>query len=705
MFNPRPSSGISHSFSKASAKIDVPARIETQVSSSTDQSANLSLHDGIFGRFGILKDDNLAVSPSFDSKNFDDSHIFNDVKRSSSSGRYNALDFDIQPMADVSTIEMPKSAVELSTEGIFDKNYLVQLILTFERLSKFNKKLISEPLRFRFIDISHHGYDKEAENEGLIDKNGNKIKKIIYAKQADGHYRRSYLDRGMKGAGHSYYDSNNSSAVPKQAYPMRVIHNDSDILDTVRHEASTLEHPNINGLDVYETRRGATQTDWKSGDIRGKVDIEFKRSDLADKNRDPLLAFKEGTDEYPFAKPKLRPIPSQTDWKSKNSFENDIGFFQFSKRGFPQKEETKDSEQSFLEKLLDKPFDNEDDTFTQNVNSPRRSIWGDNEQTVNLQWQYMDPHGIVHGPFPSEQMYQWYSKNFFPQNLRMRYNTKMSWTPLKDLYPPNTSAFRSLPSGYDGKGDSWPTAAPQWKTPRDSVSSFNDREVLRSQQSPFFGKMHEIPKVSHDLPKVVAAKTHTSAALPIDILGSLEPKPKPSLHASPFLSMEKPITKRTPNKTPEGRDTLHRGAAGILKNLEVLSAKEVTTHSMPQTQEHVSDPPRESLGWKKTEVEVASLLEIMEIQKKQSVAEAKEEPAKKVMQTGWDFSNNNAHVDLSEDFPTLGTDVRVVTTRTTKSTFSKQITTMPLETFIERNSGVVSGLESNQTFASKVFGK
>lgn len=707
MFNPRPSSGIGHSFSKASTKLDVPARIETQPSSSTDQSANLNAHsDGGFGRFGALKDDNLAGSPSFDSKHLDDGHVFNDVKRSNSLGRYNVLDFDIQPVTDTSTIEMPKSVVELSNEGIFDKNYLVQLILTFERLSKFNQKLISEPLRFRFVDISHHTYDKEGENEGPLDKNSNKIKKMIYAKQADSHYRRNYFDRNIKG-GHSYYDSGNQSAAQKQAFPIRMIH-DSDIMDTTaRHDASTLEHANINGLDAYDVRRGGAQMDWKNGDIRGKVDIEFKRPDMEDKDKDPLTAFKEGTNEYSFGKPKLRPMASQNDWKNKGSFEKDIGLFQFSKR-FPQKEEAKGSEQSFLEKLLDKPFDNEDDTFPQGFGSPRKNIWSESEPKINLQWQYMDPHGIVHGPFSSEQMHQWYSKNFFPQNLRMRYNTKMSWTPLKDLYPPTTSAFRSLPHGYDGKGDSWPSTGQPWKTPREPVPNFSDREMLRPpQHSQFFGKMHESPKVARDLPKVVAAKTHTSSALPMDILGSLEPKHKPSLHASPFLSMEKPLPKRIPNKAPEmgNRDVLHRGA-DILKNLEILSTnKDIVTHVPPQTHEHLVDPPRESLGWKKTEVEVASLLEIMEIQKKQSVAAAREGPVKKTVQTGWDFSNNNAHVDLSEDFPTLGTtDVRVTTTRTTKSAFSKQIT-MPLETFIERNSGVISGLDSNQTFASKVFGK
>ncbi|GBE60848.1 grb10 interacting GYF, putative [Babesia ovata] len=68
--------------------------------------------------------------------------------------------------------------------------------------------------------------------------------------------------------------------------------------------------------------------------------------------------------------------------------------------------------------------------------------------TIDLQWQYMDFHGLVHGPFSSKQMYTWYINNFFNPNLKMRYNQMMPWTPFKDLYPVSSRAFLENPVGY-----------------------------------------------------------------------------------------------------------------------------------------------------------------------------------------------------------------------------------------------------------------
>ncbi|GIX63773.1 grb10 interacting GYF, putative [Babesia caballi] len=69
--------------------------------------------------------------------------------------------------------------------------------------------------------------------------------------------------------------------------------------------------------------------------------------------------------------------------------------------------------------------------------------------TLNLQWQYKDFHGLVHGPFSSKQMYTWYINNFFNPNLQMRYNQKMPWSTFKELYPAGTSAFVDDPVGVN----------------------------------------------------------------------------------------------------------------------------------------------------------------------------------------------------------------------------------------------------------------
>ncbi|GFE55011.1 GYF domain-containing protein, putative [Babesia ovis] len=113
-------------------------------------------------------------------------------------------------------------------------------------------------------------------------------------------------------------------------------------------------------------------------------------------------------------------------------------------------------------------------------------------QTISLHWQYKDFHGVVHGPFPSSQMYKWYMNNFFNPNLQMRYNENMPWTALKDLYPHNYDAFLENPVGYKAEGSKpAPTqkmtekslAAPQLPTAVQGVEGVSSKDTIQANEA------------------------------------------------------------------------------------------------------------------------------------------------------------------------------------------------------------------------------
>ncbi|CDR93967.1 hypothetical protein, conserved [Babesia bigemina] len=92
-------------------------------------------------------------------------------------------------------------------------------------------------------------------------------------------------------------------------------------------------------------------------------------------------------------------------------------------------------------------------------------------KTIDLQWQYMDFHGLVHGPFSSKQMYTWYINNFFNPNLKMRYNQSMQWTPFRELYPVTSRAFVENPVGYSPETPSTTTQQQAPETPNVVVTA------------------------------------------------------------------------------------------------------------------------------------------------------------------------------------------------------------------------------------------
>ncbi|UKJ90196.2 hypothetical protein MACJ_001127 [Theileria orientalis] len=527
MFNPRPSSGISHSFSKSSSKLDSLNRTDSQPLASVDQSSIQNLQDDSF------------VSSKFRSefsglpKRSDDLFRENKSKQSK-----NLLDFDSTYSSNSNADQAFGStrSVEVLNDGVYEKNYLLKLMFTFERMSKVNnRKIVSEPLHFHSVDVTST-YNKDQES--FYDKN-EKMKKLLYKQNP----KRTFFDnqtrllKGVRGLPIKgmYKDEDGDHESPEtdkafQAFDMRKIgdsvkYEDSSnnsfkdsskeyraglTIDLVRqlsresnvdlsrpfqkrvdanNEASFTREPGANDLGKYsrdsksselnrlfnadlgsaEMTRGYKAKEDVSGDLSKHLSSESASSDMTrhkshETSRDPIMDSLK-TVQHSWDSEEQ---PKSNYLKSTNNIQSNGGSFTNSYKEFQNKDlfkevfnqsstyykdkepVEKEGDHSFLERLLDKPFEASENVdtdvlnFSQNFVETPRKMWNE----VNLQWQYMDPQGMVHGPFSSDQMYHWYLKNFFPQNLRMRYNSKMAWTPFKDLFPANTVPFKSLPRQF-----------------------------------------------------------------------------------------------------------------------------------------------------------------------------------------------------------------------------------------------------------------
>jgi len=63
------------------------------------------------------------------------------------------------------------------------------------------------------------------------------------------------------------------------------------------------------------------------------------------------------------------------------------------------------------------------------------------DPSVQEQWYYKDPSGQEQGPFDREQMSQWFSDGYFPQNLPIRGNPDTPFVQLKDWFHQGMNAF------------------------------------------------------------------------------------------------------------------------------------------------------------------------------------------------------------------------------------------------------------------------
>uniref|UniRef100_A0A3B0MWL2 GYF domain containing protein, putative n=1 Tax=Theileria annulata TaxID=5874 RepID=A0A3B0MWL2_THEAN len=381
---------------------------------------------------------------------------------------------------------------------------------------------------------------------------------------------------------------------------------------------------------------------------------------------------------------------------------------------------------------------------------------------MNLQWQYMDPQGMVHGPFSSDQMYHWYVKNFFHQNLRMRFNTKMPWMPFKELFSPNSIPFKSLPklflqtpnlppmtmpnsnlntnllgpftnssSGLMGSGSGLMGSNSGLMGTNASNSGFNSlmsntglMNNNASLLSSNTGLMSNASGMSKSMDNVW--NSNQSTVYPITSMGNIHiSTPKLSINqlkqSTPPTQIlkDKELTSTTQLTKDLTATTQFSGKELSSKEFtrdskELMSDKELTeTTRMSSTEQLTAtsqltgsrEMSKVEKRWNTTTVEVSSLMEIMELEKKSAKERSVKSPPKPP-QTGWNMSDlapNN--FSESDDFPSLATTADTTSAKSSKENlgkkFGKQIT-MPLETFIEKHP--IQPPHLTESFSSKLLG-
>eukprot|EP00435_Cladocopium_sp_Y103_P017829 s321_g4.t1 len=56
-------------------------------------------------------------------------------------------------------------------------------------------------------------------------------------------------------------------------------------------------------------------------------------------------------------------------------------------------------------------------------------------------WEYLDPNKVKRGPFSRSRMLVWYQHKMLPEELGVRFEDRMPFTPIKELFPPPLKPF------------------------------------------------------------------------------------------------------------------------------------------------------------------------------------------------------------------------------------------------------------------------
>ncbi|BAM39899.1 uncharacterized protein TOT_020001029 [Theileria orientalis strain Shintoku] len=840
MFNPRPSSGISHSFSKSSSKLDSLNRSDAQTLGSVEQSSTQNLQDDAFASSKFRSEFSSL------SKRSDDLFRENKTKQTK-----NLLDFDSSYSSNTNADQAFGSSkpLEIMNDGIYEKSHLLKLMFTFERMSKVNnRKVVSEPLHFHSVDVTST-YNKDQES--FYDKN-EKMKKLLYKQNP----KRTFFDnqtrllKGVRGLPLKgmYKDEDGDHESPDtdkafQAFDMRKLGDTLKFddptnsafkdankeyragltMDLVRQlsregnvdlsrqfqkrvdansEVPFAREPGTNDLSKYareakvsemnrlfnaelgttEMNRAFKAREDLGGDLNKHLPGELASSDLTrhlshEMSRDPLLeSLKSVQHSW-----ELEEQHKGNYMKTNNMLANSGSFtntykelqnkdlfkevFNQSSTYYKDKEqgEKEEGDQSFLERLLDKPFEAAENVdtdvlnFSHNLVDTPRKMWSE----VNLQWQYMDPQGMVHGPFSSDQMYHWYLKNFFPQNLRMRYNSKMAWTPFKDLFAANTVPFKSLPRHLLGSanntsllgasssntnllapsnllgsssllnptansllgsasspgllGPSAPPASSSLLAPGNGspvilppTNSSSSSALMNNRIDNLWNNnqatVHPISSMSNIHMGVSNLQMNTLPHGSKNAMGKHMPAPT-QMPAAPALGKQLPAGSQ--QHPAEALPKQYSASANNLKKQQGFAAPSPSVPASVTTSATSTAARTNERKWNAPQVEVSSLTEIMELEKKSAQERSQKSPPKPV-QTGWNLSNvatNN--ISESDDFPSLST-VATTTSNTNAASassgkkFGKHIT-MPLETFIEKHP-YTAPPKLTESFSSKLLG-
>ena len=123
-------------------------------------------------------------------------------------------------------------------------------------------------------------------------------------------------------------------------------------------------------------------------------------------------------------------------------------FLQLYSPEIPYPNEMKKIEGFFSEKILIPIIISKINKKQRTDSKQVENIW---TAKVNLQWYYMDPKENIQGPFDSEKIRLWYSKNQLPIDTKISFKPtdKSTFKPANLLFPIFSTAFTYNPFIFD----------------------------------------------------------------------------------------------------------------------------------------------------------------------------------------------------------------------------------------------------------------
>lgn len=106
-------------------------------------------------------------------------------------------------------------------------------------------------------------------------------------------------------------------------------------------------------------------------------------------------------------------------------------------------------------------------------------------------WEYLDPNKVKRGPFSRSRMLVWYQHKMLPEELGVRFEDRMPFTPIKELFPPPLKPFESRPVVKLPPVKDIPIEACQWQY---MDTKGNLQGPFSSQQMALWNQHNMLPK-------------------------------------------------------------------------------------------------------------------------------------------------------------------------------------------------------------------
>lgn len=106
-------------------------------------------------------------------------------------------------------------------------------------------------------------------------------------------------------------------------------------------------------------------------------------------------------------------------------------------------------------------------------------------------WEYLDPNKVKRGPFSRSRMLVWYQHKMLPEELGVRFEDRMPFTPIKELFPPPLKPFESRPVVKPPPVKEIPIEACQWQY---MDTKGNLQGPFSSQQMALWNQHNMLPK-------------------------------------------------------------------------------------------------------------------------------------------------------------------------------------------------------------------